>query len=1055
MAKSLSNKMLVLIACLLVLVIGVFSLVGCDNGSSTYTVTFMVRENGTGEYQQYGTPVKTNSDGSVTLPQSPSIDGYIFRNWYTDEACTSGNEFDGKSVSKDMTVYALMVEQEVTLNLTDGEGNSSNLESASLANLSEVTAEQESAAQALNLTFDGWYTDSNFTQKYSSGMDATALYGRYMAAVTIDDGYATVYTALVTPGTAMSEPTDDDVLQYYMGEIVYYTLVDSEGNILSKDSNGAAAEFDFSTEIDGNTSLRVMWASPNIIYELNPSVSGESAGLIVRGFSENLTNYPVVSIPAYATIDGETTVRLVETVIESEGVNVVCPAATKIIFSDGIKMISGFNGAEGMPTAVEEIELPSTLKIIDTAFWNLTALEDVNIPEGTEVILNSFWGAVSNVSGAAESIYTLNNYSFDIEIPDSVLNISRAPSNFVYSENSDFWYDEVTNATYKKGNGNDNETLISMYDFGFTANVKEGVAYVQVGAFLGMDFDYLYLPSTFQNIAYNADADGYPYYIGAVSDRGMDDGAFNLYAVNAMTRYGYAIVDRLDVMERVVFDLTERPVALQNGDAIQGKVDNNYSPFTALVFDNEDKVVFTGEIASGEAVTVRVRAIYEVNGKYAIYSVSGIVSGGKLTEQAILDAIGFDSTASVVVSITQFGDDYFTTDSEAENGKTITCRQYIEVVYSDNPGGAVIELVDGVMTVTGFDASTAVGDSNSGYTVTIPAIYEGVAVTAIADSAFKGNESIITVSIPSSVTVIGAEAFMDTINLTTVTIAPGGLSVIGRSAFENSGFTSIALPLENLTDVQPYAFKSEKLQKFLAADGETPLLVGNFVVTEELDTNPMGTFIKGMLGVEQYIDVSTIEIGTFGFIRNGQKDYIGLFKYTGTDIAEKTQGTNSTETVDVTIYDVQLIAVAGGATTFTRLALGHSYRDYYYEMPTYKPFLKEAVVRFEIMEGSVYYLNATSGGTNCFREGIVFGVISKVHKNAFTDMAGFLSDTTSGVNKIYTNTTDTYDDTWLSSSDFFNTTIFEDGWWEGMDVTSDEYKAFVAAITESDASVRN
>ena len=1045
----IKNRILIVLALMMLCAVGVFALAACNN-TETYTVTFMVRENGTtGDWRQY-TTVDTNDDCSVTLPAEPTVDGYTFRDWYTDEACSAENVFDESNVTGDITVYALMAEANITLNITDGSGTATQI-AGTLSALSQTTAEQEAAAAEENLTFDGWYTDAAFTQKYSDGMDATALYGRYMAAVTIDDGYATVYTALVTPGTAMSEPTDEDVLQYYMGEIVYYTLVDSEGNILSRDGNGAAAEFDFSTEIENNTNMRVMWASPNLKYERNEA----TGGLIVRGFSANLTNYPVVSIPAYATIDSETTARLVETVIESEGVNVVCPAATKIIFSDGIKMISGFNGAEGMPTAVEEIELPSTLKIIDTAFWNLTALEDVNIPEGTEVILNSFWGAVSNVSGAAESIYTLNNYSFDIEIPDSVLNISRAPSNFVYSENSDFWYDEVTNATYKKGNGNDNETLISMYDFGFTANVKEGVAYVQVGAFLGMDFDYLYLPSTFQNIAYNADADGYPYYIGAVSDRGMDDGAFNLYAVNAMTRYGYAIVDRLDVMERVVFDLTERPVALQNGDAIQGKVDNNYSPFTALVFDNEDKVVFTGEIASGEAVTVRVRAIYEVNGKYAIYSVSGIVSGGKLTEQAILDAIGFDSTTSVVVSITQFGDDYFTTDSEAENGKTITCRQYIEVVYSDNPGGAVIELVDGVMTVTGFDASTAVGDSNSGYTVTIPAIYEGVAVTAIADSAFKGNESIITVSIPSSVTVIGAEAFMDTINLTTVTIAPGGLSVIGRSAFENSGFTSIALPLENLTDVQPYAFKSEKLQKFLAADGETPLLVGNFVVTEELSTSPMGSIMAGMLGVEQYIDVSTIEIGTFGFIRNGQKDYIGLFKYTGTDIAEKTQGTNSTETVDVTIYDVQLIAVAGGATTSTRLALGHSYRDYYYEMPMYKSFLKEAVVRFEIMEGSVYYLNATSGSNNCFREGIVFGVISKVHKNAFTDMAGFLSDTTSGVNKIYTNTTDTYDDTWLSSSDFFDTTIFEDGWWEGMDVTSDEYKAFVAAITESDASVRN
>ena len=1046
MAKT-KNKVVIVIACLMLAVLCAVALAAC-NDTETYTVTFMVRENGaTGDWQQH-TTVDTNDDGSVTLPAEPTVDGYTFRDWYTDEACSADKVFDESKVTEDVTVYALMAEANITLNVTDGSGTSTQI-AGTLSALSQTTAEQEAAAAEDNLTFDGWYTDAAFTQKYSDGMDATALYGRYMAAVTIDDGYATVYNALVTPGTAMSEPADEDVLQYYMGEIVYYTLVDSEGNILSKDGNGAAAEFDFSTEIDGNTSMRVMWASPNLEYERNEA----TGGLIVRGFSENLNNYPVVSIPAYAALDGETTVRLVETIIESEGVNVVCPAATKIIFADGIKMISGFNGAEGMPTSVEAIALPSTLKIIDTAFWNLTALEGVNIPEGVEVILNSFWGAVSNVSGAAEGIYSLNNYSFDIEIPNSVINISRAPSNFIYSSNSNFWYDEDTKATYKKGDGNDYETLISMYDFGTVANVKAGVEYVQVGAFLGMDFDYLYLPSTFQSIAYNADADGYPYYVGAVSDRGMDDGAYNLYDSN-FTRYGYAIVDTLDRMERVIFDLTERPAALQN-NAIQGKIDERYSDFISLSFDDDDKVVFTGEIASGESVAVRVRAIYEVNGKYETYSVSGIVSDGKLTEQAILDAIGFDSTDSVVVSITQFGDEYFASDSEAESGKTVTCRQYIEVVYSDNPGGAVIELVNGVMTVTGFDGTTALGDSNSGYIVTIPSTYEGVPVTAIANGAFKGEESIVTVSIPSSVTVIGAEAFMDTINLTTVTIAPGGLSVIGRSAFENSGFTSIALPLEKLTDVQPYAFKSEKLQKFLAADGETPLLVGNFVVTEELDTNPMGTFIKGMLGVEQYIDVSTIEIGTFGFIRNGQKDYIGLFKYTGTDIAEKTQGTNSTETVDVTIYDVQLIAVAGGATTSTRLALGHSYRDYYYEMPAYKPFLKEAVVRFEIMEGSVYYLNAISGSDNCFREGIVFGVISKVHKNAFTDMAGFLSDTTNSVNKIYTNTTETYDDTWLSSSDFFNTSIFEDGWWEGMDVTSDEYKTFAESVYENDTSARN
>ena len=233
MAKA-KNKLFLVLTLVALIALGTVLLASCDQTADSYTVTFMVRENGTGEYQQYGNPVQSDKEGKITLPAQPEVDGYVFRNWYTDENCTSGNEFDGTGVKSNMTVYALMVEQEVTLSLTDGEGNSSNLESTSLANLSEVTAEQESAAQAVNLTFDGWYTDSDFTQKYSFGMDATALYGRYMAKVTYDNGYEELYTELVTPGgktTAPDARVDDFVKRYMDDEDISYN--DSEGNAIN------------------------------------------------------------------------------------------------------------------------------------------------------------------------------------------------------------------------------------------------------------------------------------------------------------------------------------------------------------------------------------------------------------------------------------------------------------------------------------------------------------------------------------------------------------------------------------------------------------------------------------------------------------------------------------------------------------------------------------------------------------------------------------------------------------------------------------------------------
>lgn len=1009
MAK-IKNRILIILALVMLCAVGLFALSACS-GSETYTVTFMVRENGTtGDWQQY-TTVDTNDDGSVTLPAEPTVDGYTFRDWYTDEACSADNVFDESNVTGDITVYALMAEANITLNVTDGSGTATQI-AGTLSALSQTTSEQEAAAAEENLTFDGWYTDAAFTQKYSDGMDATALYGRYMAAVTIDDGYATVYTALVTPGTAMSEPTDDDVLQYYMGEIVYYTLVDSEGNILSRDDNGAAAEFDFSTEIETNTSLRVMWASPYINYDLNSS----TGGLVMQGFKSadergDMDTYPVISIPAYATLDGETTVRPVESVIWDSNIEDICPAATKIIFADGIKSISGVMGNLAGVTAVEGIVLPDTLKIIDTAFWNLSSVKNFNIPDGVEIIINSFWMGMTGQDLPAKT-----EYSFEIEIPSSVKYLSQVPSNFVYSENSDFWYDEDTKATYKKGDGNDYETLISMYDFGSAANVKEGVAYVQVGAFVGMDFDYLYLPSTFINVAYLADAGDYLYYTGGVGDTGFSMGGFRLYrAEGGTTRYGLAIVDRLDVMERVVFDLPERPTALQN-DAIQGKIDGSYSSFTALVFDDEDKVVFTGKIESGEAVTVKVRAIYEVNGKYETYSVSGIVSGGVLTEEAILNAIDFDGSVSVVVSITQFGDEYFASDSEAENGKTITCRQYIEVVYSDNPGGAVIELVNGVMTVTDFDETTAILDENGGYIVTIPAMYEGVAVTAIADGAFKDVDSIVTVFIPKSVTTIGAEAFMNTVNLTTVTIAPGGLSVIGRSAFENSGFTTIALPLANLTDVQPYAFKSEKLQSFTAVEGEKDLCIG-------------AGSLAGYASMMNQFDLSSdslskIAEGTYLFVADMYGNCTGLVRFKSFII-------NDDEKTTTTYVDY--VAIAGGMTASQvglGLDMGMGYKVYY-----------------ELLEGSIYYLKSV--GENQSDGGIIFGLVTKVHANAFTDMDESIMVESETATKMKIR----YAANKGASADMFkNETIFENGWFDGKSY-GDEGMTFLDHVTDYSGSL--
>ncbi len=84
--------------------------------------------------------------------------------------------------------------------------------------------------------------------------------------------------------------------------------------------------------------------------------------------------------------------------------------------------------------------------------------------------------------------------------------------------------------------------------------------------------------------------------------------------------------------------------------------------------------------------------------------------------------------------------------------------------------------------------------------IVIPRIYNGKAVTAIGDSAFKGHTSLVNVSIPNSVTSIGESAFSGCSLLESITI-PNSVTSIGKWAFEDcTALNSITIP-KNVTSI--------------------------------------------------------------------------------------------------------------------------------------------------------------------------------------------------------------------------------------------------------------
>ena len=88
--------------------------------------------------------------------------------------------------------------------------------------------------------------------------------------------------------------------------------------------------------------------------------------------------------------------------------------------------------------------------------------------------------------------------------------------------------------------------------------------------------------------------------------------------------------------------------------------------------------------------------------------------------------------------------------------------------------------------------------------LTLPADYKGESYV-IGESAFKGNNTITSITIPNSVTSIGDSAFSYCSGLTSITI-PNSVTSIDWYAFEGcTGLTSVTIP-NSVTNIGDYAF---------------------------------------------------------------------------------------------------------------------------------------------------------------------------------------------------------------------------------------------------------
>lgn len=975
---ALKKSLLVILSLIAALCAGIAVLSACADNDDL-KVTFLVQDDATGAWQTYAE--EDVVDGSVTLPSAPDKDYYTFRNWYYSSDGT-GEVFTGSDITESVSVYAIYVADQATVYI---DGQSLGTQNIIDAVNGTIVPEND------NLVFDGWYTDANYTVSYTAGTETENLYGRFLAEITFDNGHEVVYTARVTPGEDMDEPSSSDIVKWYM----------DPNNIYYQDEDGYDLDFADGVSFDKNTTVTVLWCTPVKYIVYNDSYDSYVVSMV------DLDSSMMRSIPAFSFLssmradiddDGDLETITVTAISNSYSLTEYSGVET-IIVGEGIESIYNcFNGSAN----VSKIVLPSTLNIIGHSFNGEMKLEeDLVLPEGLEVIIDSFHGTDELTPGG-----------YSIIVPSTVKNLCAVPSNMVFTNNSNFVNED---GVIYQVNDSRGKILISAYSL-----VENGVLYVpedavgiQVGAFSGLELDGLFIYGSWEFINYNEPQTSYPEYwtsrtSGAVS---YAPTANALYSEATMyAAYGSAICN--DAVTVVIYQ-----------QQLPADVAEN-------VLEGCGTVLYIGTIEDGEIATVEVTIVNWTTGVTSDPVTFDWTAGEALSIEDIIanvDELNYIGEYLVVSSVQQFGIEY-------NFSAKVNSNLYLTVYYGYEALGFTYEVnADGTATVTGFDEDTAYSLGNADFLVYIPETItvDGVTytITAIADDAFNtdyattnGNYDNVThIVIPATVTTIGARAFYKCYNLVYVYIIPGGLEVIGESAFEGAGITSIALPVANLKEIGPYAFKTPSLVTFESAEGEE----NRELYTRNADLT--STLYEG------------IEEGMFFIFHNM------IVQYTGTEVVQQPTSTVDDTLVDVKVYDVRVYATAGAGDNVND-GTSNTYKPIVYLGSSTRRSasgLQDAVVRYEVMEGSFYYRESANT--------LLFAIVSKIHTNAFTDMVISSPSTV----WCYQGSSTTVYDIWLTLDqvsaiayadyDFdAEDAIFEDGWWEGITVDDPDYETKMA-----------
>ena len=309
--------------------------------------------------------IRTSGNETLDLPAAPGKDGYTFAGWFFDNGTwrneLTADTYSEKPLTGDVSVYAFyektekpVLPQEYTVFFDVDNGTP-------VAAVTTSRIEKQPQTTREGYTFEGWYTDQNFTEKVAFPYEVTAeqtLYAKWTQNIpagitfTVDaDGVLTGAEGLTESGMTVEIPS-----------VVNGIAVREIGQDVFKDNKNIA-----------------VLIIPDTVERLGYRVCSGCTALREVRLSSSLR---VISDEAFDGCSSLQKVNFPATLKEIRSDAFSGTALTEFTAPDSLTDIWGYAFKDC--TALKSVELNNVRNLGSGAFMNCTALESVSLSDNME-----------------------------------------------------------------------------------------------------------------------------------------------------------------------------------------------------------------------------------------------------------------------------------------------------------------------------------------------------------------------------------------------------------------------------------------------------------------------------------------------------------------------------------------------------------------------------------------------------------------------------------------------------------------------------------------------